>query len=84
MNIDPYIIQWNVNGIESRIKTGELKRIITKYSPMCLCLQHMGKSDVTINNYKLAKQSTNTQGEMGTAIYVHNSTVAPERKSAQR
>ena len=29
MNIDPYIIQWNVNGIESRIKTGELKRIIT-------------------------------------------------------
>ena len=73
MNTEPYIVQWNVNGLETRIRIGEIERLITKYNPMCLCLQHLGKFDQNIKNYKIASQSNNNQGELGTAIYVHNS-----------
>ena len=73
MTAEPYIIQWNINGIETRKKNGELERLIAKYNPMCICLQHLGKNDVAIKNYRIAKQSQNLQGELGTAIYVHNS-----------
>ena len=73
MNTQPYIIQWNVNGLESRLRLGEIERLIVKYNPMCLCLQHLGKYNLNIKNFKLACQSQNNHDELGTAIYVHNS-----------
>ena len=72
MNTQPYIVQWNANGLESRKILGELDRLISKYNPMCLCIQHVGKDDLQIKNYKIASQSQNNNGELGTAIYVHN------------
>ena len=73
MSTDPYIIQWNTNGLESRIRLGELERLLKKYRPMCICLQHLGKYDIKVKEYQLASQSRNVVGELGTAIYVHNS-----------
>ena len=67
-----YIIQWNLNGIKSRIGVGELQRLITNYNPICLCLQHIGEQDTNIKNYKLVSQSIKNTTELGTAIYVRN------------
>ena len=72
---NPYIIQWNCNGITSRIQMGELQRLIKDYNPICLCLQHLGKYNTTIKNYQLASQSLAANDELGTGIYVHNDIV---------
>ena len=69
----PILIQWNANGLGYRIRLGEFERLINLYSPLCMCIQHTGKIRKDIKNYKLAKISTNNNGEYGTAIYVHNS-----------
>ena len=71
-NKESVIIQWNLNGIRTRKKSGELQRLIAEYDPVCLCLQHIGDYDTTINNYKLVSQSIKTTTELGTAIYVRN------------
>ena len=68
----PIIIQWNANGLALRIKLGELERLLTTYNPICLCVQHVGKADVNVKNYKLVAQSDVSNGELGTAIYIHN------------
>ena len=70
--MDPIIIQWNSNGLGLRAKLGELERLLVTYNPICLCIQHVGKFDRIIKNYKLASQSLSPNGELGTAIYVHN------------
>ena len=72
MNNPPYIIQWNLNGIKTRQRLGELQRLLTNYEPICLCLQHMDQYDTVIKNYTIASQSMATNGELGTAIYVRN------------
>ena len=72
---NPYIIQWNCNGIKARIKLGELQRIINNYNPWCLCLQHTGNHNTNIKNYKLASQSIGNNNELGTSIYVHNEVI---------
>ena len=74
MNPKPYIIQWNLNGIKTRSKLGELQRLLKDYEPMCLCIQHIGEYDTNIKNYQLVSQSIKTQNELGTAIYIHNKT----------
>ena len=65
-------MQWNCNGITSRMKDGELQRLITDYNPACLCLQHLGKQNVNIKNYQLASEFIGRNKELGTAIYIHN------------
>ena len=35
-------------------------------------MQHIGAKDVNVKNYKLAAQCDQTNGELGTAIYVHS------------
>ena len=72
MTPQPYIIQWNLNGISTRIRLGELQRLIKNFEPMCICLQHLGQYNTKINNYQLASESIKTDNELGTAIYVHN------------
>ena len=67
-----YILQWNLNGIRARLRTGELQRIINDYHPICICLQHIGDYDVNLQNYKLMSQSIRNTTELGTAIYVRN------------
>ena len=66
------IIQWNCNGVASRINQGELQRLIADHNPMCLCIQHLGKYNTNIKNYTLASQSIHSTNELGTAIYIHN------------
>ena len=72
MNKLTYILQWNLNGIKTRQRLGELQRLLTNYEPVCICLQHIGHYDTNIKNYQLASQSLKTNDELGTAIYVHN------------
>ena len=72
MNNQPYIIQWNLNGLKTRLRLGELQRLLINYEPVCLCLQHIGQYDTAIKNYTLASQSIKTNDELGTAIYVRN------------
>ena len=67
-----YIIQWNLNGIKTRVRLGEIQRLINNFEPICLCLQHLGQYDTPLKNYQIASQSINTNGQLGTAIYVHN------------
>ena len=71
--IQPIVVQWNANGLGNRVKLGEFERLINLYSPICICIQHAGKYNKDTKNYKIAKMSTNNNGEYGTAIYVHNS-----------
>ena len=70
---DPYILQWNANGVASRKRVGELQRLITEYNPMCICLQHVGQENIKINNYQLVSTNMKTDNELGSAILVHNS-----------
>ena len=72
MDAEPTIIQWNANGLGLRARLGELERMLAIYNPMCLCIQHVGDHDKNIKNYKLACKSLTTNGELGTAVYVHN------------
>ena len=76
MNATTYIVQWNVNGLESRLRLGEVECLIVKYNPMCLCLQHIGDYDTNISNYKLVSQSIKTTTELGSAIYVRKNITA--------
>ena len=70
--IQPIIVQWNANGLENRARIGELERLVNLYTPICLCIQHVGKYDKTPKDYKIANISSNDNGELSTAIYVHN------------
>ena len=70
--MEPTIVQWNANGLGQRVKLGELERLLSKHNPICLCVQHVGTEDINIKNYKLAVQSSNANGELGTAIYVRD------------
>ena len=72
MACESKIIQWNANGLELRKKCGELERLLTNHTPMCVCIQHTGNV-TNIKNYKLASESTRANGELGTSIFVHNS-----------
>ena len=72
MNKTTYILQWNLNGIKTRLRLGELQRLLNNFEPICACVQHIGQYDTAIKNYQLASQSIKTDQELGTAIYVHN------------
>ena len=61
--------------MKTRLRLGEIQRIISNYNPLCLCLQHMGTSNLNIKNYQLASQSVGNNNELGTAIYVHNEVI---------
>ena len=72
MTLQPYIIQWNVNGIKTRLRLGEIQRLINNYEPICICLQYLGQYDTPLKNCQLASQSMNPNDQLGTAIYVLN------------
>ena len=75
MGPNPHIIQWNCNGIATRIRIGEIQRLLKEYNPICICLQHLGKYNIDLKNYKLASESIHNNNELGTAIYVHNDVI---------
>ena len=65
------IISWNVNGIKSTYKSGNLKEVIKKENPDILCIQEIKTKEVpNLDGYTLfsypASKSTNFYG---TAIY---------------
>ena len=71
MKPQPHILQWNLNGIKTRLRLGEIQRVLNDHEPMCICLQHLGQYDTNLKNYQLVSQSIKTNDELGTAIYVH-------------
>lgn len=65
------IISWNVNGIKSTYKSGNLEEVIKKENPDILCIQEIKTKEVpNLDGYTLfsypASKSTNFYG---TAIY---------------
>ena len=65
-------MQWNINGLKTRIRLGEIQRLLKLYEPIAICLQHTNETIPTIGNYTLASHSVPSINELGTAIYVNN------------
>ena len=65
-------MQWNINGLQTRVHLGEIQRILKEYNPIAICLQHVNNTVPSIGNYFLASSSTYEEGNLGTAIYIHN------------
>ena len=65
-------MQWNVNGLQSRLHLGEIQHLLKEFEPLAVCLQDVNKSFPTIGKYKLASSSLPEDGNLGTAIYLHN------------
>ena len=55
------------------MRQGELQRVLRDFSPICICLQHIGTQTVPIRHYQIASSSPSGGGKLGTAIYIHNS-----------
>ena len=72
MKFNPYIIQWNVNGLKTRLRTGEIQRLLENYNPVAICLQHTNGTIPSIKNYTLAASSIPNNDDLGTAIYINN------------
>ena len=66
------IIQWNVNGLMTRIKNGEIQRLINQFLPAAICLQHVYMETPQLKNYRTAAQYKNNDNEYRTIILVHD------------
>ena len=67
-----YIIQWNVNGLKTRLHLGEIQRLLKNFEPTAICLQHINNPVPWIGKYLLATSSCQEEeGNLGTAIYIH-------------
>ena len=66
------IIQWNVNGLMTRIKNGEIQRLINQFLPAAICLQHVNMETPQLKNYRTAAQYKNNDNEYRTIILVHD------------
>ena len=65
-------MQWNVNGLQARLRLGEIQRLLKNYEPIAICLQHINKTFPSIGKYNLASSSVPNNSNLGTAIYIHN------------
>ena len=65
-----YIIQWNVNGLKTRLHLGEIQRLLKNFEPTAICLQHINNPVPSIGKYLLATSSCQEEGNLGTAIYI--------------
>lgn len=67
------IFSWNVNGIRSVVKKGELQAFIGKYDPDILCLQETkaqeGQAEIDLAEYEEYWNSADKKGYSGTAIF---------------
>ena len=54
------------------MRMGEFQRVLRDFSPMCICLQHVGLNPIPVRYYQVASSSPTGNGKLGTAIYVHN------------
>ncbi len=65
------IISWNVNGIKSTYKSGNLKELIKKESPDILCIQEIKTKEVpNLDGYKVySYPASKSSNFYGTAIY---------------
>lgn len=72
-HIMPYnVLQWNINGYNTRYRMGELQRLIAVYNPICICIQHIGVTPISPpKNYSLAVTSPLSPSHLRTAILVH-------------
>ena len=71
LNFNRYIIQWNVNGLKTRLHLGEIQRLLKNFEPTAICLQHANNPVPSIGKYFLATSSCQEEGNLGTAIYIH-------------
>ena len=67
------IIHWNCNGLKTRHQNGEIRRLVSQYSPLALCLQHTNHILASFDEYQLAAHYPPNEKELGTAIYTHKS-----------
>lgn len=67
------LISWNVNGIRSVIKKGNLQELVQKYDPDILCLQETkaekGQAQIDFPQYKEYWNSAKKKGYSGVAIF---------------
>lgn len=67
------LVSWNVNGIRSVHKKGDLKRCISKLQPDILCIQEtkamQGQCEVDLSEYEEYWNSALRKGYSGTAIF---------------
>ena len=65
------IISWNVNGIKSTYKSGNLEELIKKENPDILCIQEIKTKEVpNIDGYKVySYPASKSSNFYGTAIY---------------
>ena len=65
------IISWNVNGIKSAYKSGDLQELVKKESPDIICIQEIKTSEVPkLDGYTLYSYSCSKRSNLyGTAIY---------------
>ena len=66
------ILQWNVNGLKTRVESGDISTLIYRHNPAILCFQHTGNFTYNSKKYKIAISTPNINQELGTAIYVRN------------
>ena len=65
------IISWNVNGLRTRLNSGEIYRMVKQYNPIAICLQHVNAICQSFDNYVLADNFISDNNELGTSIYCH-------------
>ena len=70
------LYSWNVNGVRSVLKKGDLEKFIAFYNPDILCLQETkaneDQSEFDSPEYKEYWNSAERKGYAGTAIFVKN------------
>ena len=67
----PCLIQWNINGLKTRMNNGELQRLIKDQDPAVICLQHINEPIDKLGKYHNVTITQPNPNEMGTCILVH-------------
>ena len=75
------IISWNVNGINSKYKNGNLKELIQEQNPDILCIQEIRTKNVPeLEGYEVySYPSQNNSKYYGTAIYTKIKPISVEK-----
>ena len=67
------IVSWNVNGLRSILRKGDLQKFIEKYHPDILCLQEtkakQGQAEIDFPQYEEIWNSAERAGYSGTAVF---------------
>ena len=75
MDVSDKIIQWNCNGLKTRLQNGELQRLVRQLLPAVICLQHTNEIINNFDQYQIADWYQPNDKELGTTIYVHKKNI---------